>query len=127
MVRTKDEDSTRSHRSKSDDGPVTTNPGIVSVAPTSEEQEAWLDEYEKVNKEVGEYEKEEQDKQVEALRASGALPPVVNPDSKLPHLVHERHGQIAPPNQNPTARCVVCGNPLAYGQNFVCRAHVRAG
>lgn len=127
MARKEDEDTPRAHRSKGDDGAVAVEPGVASVAPTAEEQKAWHEEHERLKEEVGDYEKKLQDEQVERLRASGTLPPVVNPDSKLPHMVHERHGQIAPPNQNPTARCTVCGDPLAYGQNFVCVKHVRAG
>ena len=127
MARTKDEDAPRAHRGKEDDEGVDNSPGIVSVAPSPEERKAYSAEQERLNEEVGEYEKKIQDEQVERLRATGQLPPVINPDSKVPHLVHERHGQIAPPNQNPTARCTVCGDPLAYGQNFVCVKHVRAG
>lgn len=128
MARKDDEDTPRAHRGKADDGDVATvDPGVASVAPTPEEQKAWHEERAKLLDEVGEYEKKVRDEDAEKLRASGQLPPVVNPDSYMPHLVHERHGQIAPPNQNPSGRCVVCGDPLAVGQNYVCRAHVRAG
>lgn len=106
---------------------LTTDPNIVSVAPTPEDQKAYFSEQEKVREEVGEYEDRIREEEIEKARAAGLLAPVVNPDSRLPHVVHEKHGQIAPPNQNPTARCVVCGDPLAVGQNFVCRRHVRAG
>ena len=110
-----------------DDAPVTTDPNIISVAPTPEEQEAYMEEQERVRDEVGEYETKAREEQIKKMVDSGQIPPIINPDSKLPHMVSKEHGQIAPPNQNPTARCVVCGDPLAYGQNFVCMKHVRAG
>lgn len=126
MAAKHDEDATRTKRSRGNEPPAVSD-GIRSVAPTEEEQEAYLAEKEKVDEEVGGYEKKMQDEQFEKLRASGQLPPVINPDSKMPHVVSKEFGQIAPPNQNPSGRCTVCGDPLAVGQNFVCAKHVRAG
>ena len=124
-TKTEERDEERTSRKKGD--AVTTDPNIISVAPTPEEQTAYLAEQKKVREEVGQYEEKIRKEDLEKAIAAGTLAPLVNPDSRLPHVLHERHGQIAPPNQNPTARCVVCGDPLAVGQNFVCRAHVRAG